>query len=125
MLPQNIKKLLQKQHYEIIGKNEHSGVQICRWTKKSLRDEGVCYKEKFYGIKSHLCCQMTSSLWCPNKCIHCWRAIEFTTGKKIPGRVDSPSEIIDGCIEAQRKLLQGFKVDKRSSKKQLLKRRST
>lgn len=119
MLDKNVKESLEKQHYKIVGKNEHSAVQICRWTKKSLRDEGVCYKEKFYGIKSHLCCQMTPSLYCPNKCVHCWRAIEYTTGDKIPGKIDSPSEIIDGCIKAQRKLLEGFNIDVKSKKKQL------
>jgi len=119
MLQKNVKELLKKQHYEIVGKNEHSAVQICRWTKKSLRDEGVCYKEKFYNIKSHLCAQITPSLYCPNQCVHCWRAIEYTTGDKIPGNIDSPSEIIDGCINAQRKLLQGFNIDKHSKKKQL------
>ena len=119
MLPKKIKEILRKQHYEIVGKNEHSAVQVCRWTKKSLRDEGVCYKEKFYGIKSHLCCQITPSLYCPNKCVHCWRAIEYTTGNKIPGKIDSPSNIIDGCINAQRKLLQGFNIDIKSKKKQL------
>lgn len=119
MLQKNVKEILKKQHYEIVGKNEHSAVQVCRWTKKSLRDEGVCYKEKFYGIKSHLCCQMTPSLYCPNKCVHCWRAIEYTTGDKIPGKIDSPSEIINGCINAQRKLLQGFNIDTKSKKKQL------
>ena len=110
MLPDKIKKILKKQPYVIIGDKEHSAVQVCRWTKKSLRDEGVCYKEKFYGIKSHLCCQMTPSLWCPNKCIHCWRAIELTTGKEIPGEVNTPAEIINGCIKAQRKLIEGFKI---------------
>ncbi len=119
MLDKNVKKLLKKQHYEIAGENEHSAVQICRWTKKSLRDEGVCYKEKFYGIRSHLCCQMTPSLYCPNKCVHCWRAIEYTTGEKIPGEIDGPAEIIDSCIKAQRKLLQGFNIDEHSKKKQL------
>ena len=119
MLPKKVKKILKKQHYEIVGK--HSAVQICRWTKKSLRDEGVCYKEKFYGIKSHLCCQMTPAvMWCPNKCIHCWRAIELTLGEKLPEKnIDLPSEIINGCINAQRKLLQGFNIDRKSSKKQL------
>jgi tRNA wybutosine-synthesizing protein 1 len=123
MIPEKIKKILKKQHYEIVGKNGHSAVQICRWTKKSLRDEGVCYKEKFYGIKSHLCCQMTPSvMWCPNKCVHCWRAIELTLGDKLPKEnLDSPSEIIDECIKAQRKLLQGFNIDKNSKKKQLSK----
>jgi tRNA wybutosine-synthesizing protein 1 len=102
MLDIEVKKILKKQHYEIVGKNEHSGVQICRWTKKSLRDEGVCYKEKFYGIKSHLCCQMTPSLYCPNSCIHCWRAVEYTKEKKFQEILTSPSEIINGCINAQK-----------------------
>ncbi|GBE20077.1 MAG TPA: 4-demethylwyosine synthase TYW1 [Candidatus Pacearchaeota archaeon] len=120
MIPEKVKKVLKRQHYEIVGK--HSAVQTCRWTKKSLIDEGICYKEKFYGIKSHLCCQMTPSvMWCPNKCLHCWRAIELTLGDKLERDTDSPKEIIDGCIKAQRKLLQGFKVDKHSKKKQLSK----
>ena len=112
MIPEEIKKVLTKQHYEIVGK--HSAVQICRWTKKSLRNGGVCYKEKFYGIKSHLCCQMTPSvMWCPNKCVHCWRAIELTLGSELNGEIESPKEIIDGCIKAQRKLLIGFKNSKK------------
>jgi tRNA wybutosine-synthesizing protein 1 len=120
MIPDNIKKILKKQHYEVVGKKGHSAVQICRWTKKSIRDEGVCYKEKFYGIKSHLCCQMTPAvMWCPNKCLHCWRAIELTIGDTLPGKdkLDSPKEIIDGCIKAQRKLLQGFKILPTTKKK--------
>lgn len=121
MIPGKVKKILKKQHYEIVGK--HSAVQICHWTKRSLRDEGVCYKEKFYGIKSHLCCQMTPAvMWCPNKCVHCWRAIELTLGSELPKEnIDNPKKIIDGCIKAQRKLLQGFKKDKNSKKKQLSK----
>ena len=118
MIPENIKKTLTKQHYKLAGK--HSAVQICRWTKHSLLDEGVCYKEKFYGIKSHLCCQMTPSvMWCPNKCLHCWRAIELTLGEKIEGEIDSPSEIIDECIKAQKKLLTGFKSNKKINLKKL------
>ena len=108
MIPEEVKKVLKKQHYEIVGR--HSAVQTCRWTKKSIRDEGVCYKEKFYGIDSHRCCQMTPAvMWCPNKCLHCWRAIELTLGDKL-NEEDSPKDIIDGCIKAQRKLLQGFKI---------------
>lgn len=116
MIPEKVKKILKKQHYEIVGK--HSAVQVCRWTKKSIRDEGVCYKEKFYGIKSHLCCQMTPAvMWCPNKCVHCWRAIELTLGDKLPKNIDSPKKIIDDCIKAQRKLLQGFKILPTTKKK--------
>jgi len=120
LIPEKVKTALKKQHYEIVGR--HSAVEICRWTKKSIRDEGICYKEKFYGIKSHLCCQMSPSvMWCPNRCVHCWRAVELTVGDELGKDIDSPKEIIDGCIKAQRKLLIGFKVDKKSDKKQLSK----
>ena len=112
MIPQKVKEVLKKQHYAIVGK--HSAVQVCRWTKKSLRNEGVCYKEKFYGIKSHLCCQMTPAvMWCPNKCLHCWRAIELTLGSELKGDVDSAKKIIDECITAQKKLIIGFKGNKK------------
>lgn len=106
MIPKNIQDILKKQHYEIVGK--HSAVQICRWTKKSIRNEGVCYKEKFYGIQSHRCCQMTPWLGCQNRCLHCWRPIELDFA--LEGEINSPSEIIDKCIDAQRKLLLGFKI---------------
>jgi len=116
MISARIRKILEKQHYEIVGK--HSAVQICHWTKKSLKNEGVCYKEKFYGIKSHLCCQMTPAvMWCQNKCLHCWRAIEYTIGDKLEGNIDSPKDIVDGCIKAQRKLLSGFKNFQRQKAK--------
>ena len=112
MIPEKVKKILKRQHYEIVGK--HSAVQVCRWTKKSLTDEGFCYKEKFYGIESHRCCQMSPAvMWCPNRCLHCWRAIELTIGNELKGKVDKPKEIVDGCIEAQKKLLTGFKGNKK------------
>jgi tRNA wybutosine-synthesizing protein 1 len=60
-------------------------------------------------------------MWCPNKCLHCWRAIELTIGSELSGKIDSPKEIIDGCIKAQRKLLEGFNIDEKSKKKQLSK----
>ena len=108
MMSKKLRESLEKQHYRIVGK--HSSVKICEWTKKSLIDKGVCFKEKFYGIKSHRCCQMSSStVFCQNKCLHCWRAIELTDGTKMDTKlIDNPKEIISGCIEAQRKLLIGF-----------------
>ncbi len=107
MLNNQIKQLLEKQHYALVG--NHSAIQICRWTKRSLLDDGFCYKQQFYGVESHRCCQMSPCLYCPNKCLHCWRAIEFSTGKKIEGIIDKPQEIIKNCILAQKKMLSGFK----------------
>ena len=111
MLPKKLKELMKKQHYALIG--NHSALQICRWTKKSLLNQDVCYKQKFYGIQSHRCCQMTpAAAWCQHRCIFCWRAIEHTIGDKMKGETDEPKEIIDNCIKAQKKQLIGFMGNK-------------
>ena len=112
------RKRVRKETYEKVG--NHSAVQLCNWTKNSLRDEGVCYKEKFYGIKSHLCCQMTCSIFCNNRCIHCWRDISNAQNKIIENP-DEPKEVIERAIKAQRKLLTGFKRNPNSNKRQLSK----
>lgn len=119
MLSEEIKKVLKKKHYKLVGNN--GAVQICRWTKQSLLDKGFCYKEQFYGIKSHRCCQMSPFLACPNECVHCWRPVELTsleldTG---PGNADKPKELIEKCIEAQRKLLTGFGGNEKVNKQKL------
>ncbi len=108
------KKTLRKQHYGIVG--NHSAVKVCEWTKKSIKNEGVCYKEKFYykhyGIQSHTCLQMSpAAFFCPNRCIYCWRATEQTIASNMSnfGKLDDPATIIDGCVEAHRKLLSGLK----------------
>jgi len=112
------RKRIRNETYEPVG--NHSAVQLCNWTKKSLKDQGVCFKEKFYGIKSHLCCQMTCSIFCNNRCIHCWRDIRNAQNKFIENP-DNPKDILDGAIKAQRKLLTGFKIDSHSKSKQLSK----
>ena len=74
------KKILEKQGYRFTG--EHSSIKICDWTKKAIRGEGVCYKQKFYGINTIQCVQMTPTMICPNRylfgqimvgviCTHC------------------------------------------------------
>ncbi len=114
MLPEDIKSKLEKMQYGIVG--NHSAVQICRWTKNALRGEGVCWKEKFYGVNTVGCCQMTPSvMWCENACVHCWRPIELNLGLDL-GVIDDPVEILDGIVEKRKELLEGFggnkKVDK-------------
>ena len=52
---------------------------------------------------------MTPSLFhCENKCLHCWRNLEHTSDKKIEN-TDDPVEILNGIVEARKKLLVGFK----------------
>lgn len=103
MQHENYEHLLSKQGHHLVG--QHSAVKPCLWLKKSLRDEGVCYKSKFYGISSHRCVQMTPSLECNHRCVFCWRPIEMTMPKH---EWDSPESIVDGCIGEQMRLISGY-----------------
>jgi tRNA wybutosine-synthesizing protein 1 len=119
MLSKKLIESLRKQKYGIVGK--HSAVQVCTWTKKSLVDLGFCYKQKFYGIKSHECCEMTPFVDCNNRCLHCWRTIELTEGKKIKNNEsDSPSAIINESMKERNKLTIGFKGNIKLNKKKYL-----
>jgi tRNA wybutosine-synthesizing protein 1 len=97
------RKLMAKQHYRFIG--SHSAVKLCTWTKKSLRKQGVCYKEKFYGIKSHRCCQLSVTMnYCDMDCVYCWREHYNEPFDNI----DDPKELVDEAVKAQCKLISGF-----------------
>jgi len=118
-IPEKFKKLYYKQGYRIVGKNQHSAVKICRWTKESLRRDRVCFKQKWYGIESHRCLQVTPALfWCTHRCEFCWRSTSATLGTDMKNfKIDEPGEIIDGFIKAQRLLLTGFKGNFKVDKK--------
>ncbi|MCS7143830.1 MAG: 4-demethylwyosine synthase TYW1 [Archaeoglobaceae archaeon] len=97
-----MKQLSELKGYQIFN---HSAVKTCLWLKKSLRDEGVCYKQKFYGIESHRCLQMTPALLCNQFCIHCWRPLELLRDFK---GWDEPEKIVEESLKAQKRLLSGF-----------------
>lgn len=95
--------LLEKQGYRFTG--AHSAIKTCEWTRKSLTGSGSCYKQKFYGIRSHRCNQISvSTNFCGLGCVFCWRERHDTPYVTV----DDPVEVIDKSIEAQRKLLSGF-----------------
>lgn len=100
----DFKSLLKKQGYSLAG--SHSAVKTCLWLRRSIKDEGECYKSVFYGIHSHRCLQMTPTLMCNQKCLHCWRPTEVDV--PMPVGWDSPVEIVGSSIESQRKLISGF-----------------
>ncbi|MDR1819044.1 MAG: 4-demethylwyosine synthase TYW1 [Methanobrevibacter sp.] len=94
--------------YRFAGENGHAGVKICHWTKKSILNQGECYKQKFYGIKSHRCLQMSPAIpFCYQKCSFCWRDLSLTRTQWNHDH-DDPKTIIDDCIKAQKNLLCGF-----------------
>ena len=106
MITADVKLVLKKQQYEVVG--NHTRVKTCHWTKSDLRGEGGCYKNKFYGINSHQCVQMTPTFICNNACVFCWRDLRYHTEPAMKNSIDEPSDIVNGTIEAQRRLLSGF-----------------
>jgi tRNA wybutosine-synthesizing protein 1 len=117
---QAVKSTLKKQQYGFSG--EHTAVKICAWTKRSLLDRDVCYKQAFYGIQAHLCCQMSPSVnYCQNSCIFCWRSFADTKGfTPIPESIaDKPEQIIEKSFAQQRKLLSGFGGNEKTNLKKL------
>jgi tRNA wybutosine-synthesizing protein 1 len=109
-----LQKILARQHYAIVG--SHSGVKLCHWMKQSLLFGRECYKQTFYGISSHRCLQMTPTVThCTHMCLFCWRFQNFT--EKELRDYDDPGYILEHAIEAQKKLLTGFKGDPRCDQK--------
>jgi len=106
LLP-DYKKALYKQGYRTVG--NHSAVKICEWTRNMIRGKGGCYKYAFYGIRSHQCMQMTTSMFCASRCKFCWRGQKAPVSKEWYGPIDSPEHIINHAIDEHLKLLRGFK----------------
>ena len=108
------RKILEKQHYGIVG--NHSAVKLCHWMRQSLLFKRECYKQTFYGIKTHRCLQMTPSInQCNQMCLFCWRHQGFT--EKNFSDIDDTQFILEKSIEVQKKLITGFKGDERCDKK--------
>ncbi|TRO53002.1 4-demethylwyosine synthase TYW1 [Candidatus Bathyarchaeota archaeon] len=113
-LPKELRSLYYRQKYRMVG--EHSAVKTCHWLSRSLNTKGeeACYKNRFYGIPTHRCMQMTPSMGhCTQSCLFCWRATPETLGvgweqtQPIENQ-DDPDSIIDGCLYHHRKLIYGF-----------------
>jgi len=122
-IPEPLARVLRNQKYHILGR--HSGIKKCRWTHESLVRNRTCYKEKFYGIPSHRCVQMSPALvYCDQACRWCWRVMAEEIGivfnELLLPSIDEPEVIVENSIEEQRRILSGYKdlvikgvVDKR------------
>lgn len=106
MISDEKKLSLEKQGYRLVG--NHSAIKVCMWTKRAIKCQDVCYKNTFYGIQTEKCVQMTPALpVCNQRCQWCWRDINWTK-PEWDGPIDDPKSIVDGCVEAHIKYLQGF-----------------
>lgn len=113
--PEELRSVYRRHGYRFVG--EHSAVKTCHWTRKSLSTGGRehCYKQRFYGVPSHRCLQMTPSLGrCTQSCLFCWRATPENLGTTWDQSIfpsaeaEEPEAIVQGCLEAHRKNLSGF-----------------
>ena len=110
---------LESSGYRFVGSHNHAAAKICHWTKQSILDKGVCYKEKFYGIESHRCLQMAPAVPnCQQKCEFCWRDLSYTK-TQWEGEYDNPKTIIDEAVKAQNNLLCGFFGNDKANKEKL------
>lgn len=110
---------LESSGYRFVGSHNHAAAKICHWTKQSILDNGVCYKEKFYGIESHRCLQMAPAVPnCQQKCEFCWRDLSYTQ-TQWEGEYDDPKTIIDEAVKAQNNLLCGFFGNDKANKEKL------
>jgi len=106
--------------YRFVGRNpKTAAVKVCTYTRKSLLGQGVCYKQKFYGINSHRCLQCTPNAFCcTHQCVFCWRDTDVTVPTAGEEKIEIPA-LVDEMIAAQKKLLIGFKGNDKVDAKML------
>ena len=118
-LSKDEQKILEHSGYRFVGQYGHAACKICHWTRESIVNRGVCYKEKFYGIESHRCLQMSPAVpFCQQKCSFCWRDLSLTK-TEWTGQYDDVETIIDEAIEAHNLLLCGYYGNDNADKKKL------
>lgn len=121
--PEELRTLLKKQKYHMVGR--HSAIKRCRWLYNTLIYDRPCYKQKFYGINSHQCIQMTPTVFsCTMHCLFCWRVQSGDENLQWEETVlpfcDNAEDIVAGCIEAQKRILSGYKANPKVNKKKLV-----
>ncbi|MDF1537796.1 MAG: 4-demethylwyosine synthase TYW1 [Candidatus Thorarchaeota archaeon] len=112
-MPTELREKLEKQGYHLLG--ERGGYKACQWQKKSLLHGDTCYKEKFYGIESHRCLQMTPVVdKCTQNCEFCWRVtpqdvnVSWNQTTVRPDEVLPPVELLDQTMMANLRSLGGY-----------------
>jgi len=110
-MPKELIEILRAQRYHLVG--VHSAVKRCRWHRETLVNNRPCYKQKFYGIKTHQCIQMTPTVvYCTMRCLFCWRIQSGDEGLKWDETAslkwDDPETIIEGCIREKIRMMSGY-----------------
>ncbi len=98
-------RALKKQGYQFFSPTSSAALKPCMWNKRALQSGDMCYKAQFYGISSHRCVQMTPTLKCNQRCLFCWRSMEY----EVVEEEECPPEVIVANInKLQKKALAGY-----------------
>jgi len=113
LVPTPLVQALRKHKYHRVG--NHSAVKRCKWFYEALTTGRSCYKQKFYGINSHQCIQMSPALfYCTQQCLFCWRAqngdLQISWDEMKLPQWDPPEQIVQGILKAQERILTGYKA---------------
>ncbi|MDO5844935.1 MAG: 4-demethylwyosine synthase TYW1 [Methanocorpusculum sp.] len=104
--PKSPRDSLHRQGYNFISDEATAAIKPCLWCKRALRGGEQCYKHQFYGIESWRCVQMTPTLRCNQRCLFCWRSMEYEPEDFV---TLTPDEIIASISALQSKGLSGDK----------------
>lgn len=112
-MPIELSDKLEKQGYHILG--NRGAYKACQWQKKALLHDTSCYKQRFYGIQSHRCLQMTPVVdKCTQSCEFCWRVTPSDIGVSwnqtdMSNTVVMPvNELMDAVLMANLRSLGGY-----------------
>ncbi|MFW9943505.1 MAG: 4-demethylwyosine synthase TYW1 [Candidatus Sifarchaeia archaeon] len=112
-MPAELREKLKRQGYHLLG--QRGAFKACQWQKKSLLSGDACYKERFYGIESHRCLQMTPVVdKCTQNCDFCWRVTPSDIGIRwdqtsvAENEVLAPSDLLDEVTMANLRSLGGY-----------------
>lgn len=112
-MPLELRERLARQGYDILG--DRGAFKACQWQKKSLLLGDVCYKQRFYGIESHRCIQITPVVdKCTQQCQFCWRVTPSDVGKDwdqihvSESEVLQPKQLLDKAMMANLRSLGGY-----------------
>ncbi|MCF2135681.1 MAG: 4-demethylwyosine synthase TYW1 [Candidatus Thorarchaeota archaeon] len=112
-MPIKLRSKLERQGYHLLG--ERGAFKACQWQHKSLLEGKVCYKQRFYGIESHRCLQMTPVVdKCTQQCRFCWRVTPADIGIRwdqltvTREEVMEPADLLDATLMANLRSLGGY-----------------
>ncbi len=112
-MPEKLRERLDSQGYHILG--IRGAFKACQWQRRSLLTGDHCYKQRFYGIESHRCVQMTPVVdKCSQSCDFCWRVTPVDVGvywdqlSVIQDGVEPAKDLLDATLMANIRSLGGY-----------------